>query len=1034
MPVALAPAAVVRPPLDRLRGLIRRYVVLDGLLAAGGVAVAASAVSLAADLVLFHAANVDVVLDAPWAVRAFLLGLVGLAVAGVVGVLVAYRVTRQFSDLSLALLLEKRFPEVLGDRLVTAVELADEAKAGRAGYSLPLVRKTVAEADERLARVPVATVFDWRRLRVRAGRLALLAAVLLAGLVAYSARRSNASDPGRVAYRAIDTAALWAERNVLLRDTPWPRSSHVEVLEPTSAELRIARDASAPKVRVRAYQWVIAERGTLLGWRPLAWADLPGLGIEIPDALGVAADGPVDAAASSALAERADVTEAFDRLGALAEQGRMGRTLRRLDAPPAVTLRYAGFTGTGRAAGSTRGEVPLTRDPNGDYTAELAGLKESVAYTVRARDFRTATRQIVLVPPPQLTRLVRVEAQPAYLFHPPPVDAPPGSLAGLRQLMPEKDLSLTGERSVCTVPAGTELDLTGAADKPLAAVTVTPKAGRVPTAVTVAGDTFTLRFAGAELLIQDAAFDLTLTDADGVSSVRPVLIQVAEDQPPQVEIAVEGLRKTGNGFLATPKARVPFVKESVVRDDTGLRQVEFQFTAVKLESAAVAGLQAQAAVSAFTAAGVSAGLTAATGPIAAAALVRQLSAADAVQAATLPVPAFAGAFGGLPRSTAAGLAARLAAPWTGSPGVIKEVRFGLDGDGFDLQDADAVLESQGRRMRAASPGDVQPRYKVEVSLVATDGNAVAGPKQGRNLEPIRLTVLSEADLLAEISADEAKTAGRFDEALVRLREAQRKLSQQADQLSGATLVPDLMLAARVRAEDIVQDVAKGRDLIQSVVADYLRLRAEVVTNRCDPLVPERYDTVVLRPLEAVFAAEYKAADEALAGFRDPLLDGRRPESPATAAARTTLAALITRLEQIRRDLGDALTEKMARDTLLKIIASQRQVSAALDALRRENRTRLFAPDLLPTAPVTVKPGGTVAVTQKIDWKLFDKGELRVRFDAPPGNEVTVPAEMVVKDDQDGFEYKLTAGAKAGEYVVRVVPSVGPPVEVRVTVK
>jgi len=337
-------------------------------------------------------------------------------------------------------------------------------------------------------------------------------------------------------------------------------------------------------------------------------------------------------------------------------------------------------------------------------------------------------------------------------------------------------------------------------------------------------------------------------------------------------------------------------------------------------------------------------------------------------------------------------------------------------------------------MRAQSPGDVQPRYKVEVSLVATDGNEVAGPKQGRNLEPIRLTVVSEADLLAEISADEAKIALRFDEALRRLRDAQTKLNQQADRLSGEALAPDLMLAARVRAEDIVQDVAKARDLVQAVAADYLRLRAEVVTNRCDVSVPERYDAVVLKPLEAVFAAEYKAADDALAVFRDPLAERRRPDPPAVAAARTTLAALITRLEQIRRDLGDALTEKLLQDRLRQIIASQRQVSAALESLRRDNRTRLFAPELVPAGPVAVAPGGTVTVAQKIDWKLFDKGELRVRFDAPPGNEVTVPAEVVVKDDVEAFEYRLTAGAKRGEYVVRLVPSVGPPVEVRVTVK
>ena len=143
--------------------------------------------------------------------------------------------------------------------------------------------------------------------------------------------------------------------------------------------------------------------------------------------------------------------------------------------------------------GTTRGELRLAREPNGDYAAEVAGLKESVTFTVRAEDFHTAPRDIILLQPPMLTRLTRTEYQPAYLYHPAPEEPTPptagspsvrgpnfGALKGLRQALGEKDLSLTGDRSLCTVPAGTDLVLVGTADKPLAQVFLVPKVGRVP--------------------------------------------------------------------------------------------------------------------------------------------------------------------------------------------------------------------------------------------------------------------------------------------------------------------------------------------------------------------------------------------------------------------------------------------------------------------------------------------------------------------------------------------------------------------------
>jgi hypothetical protein len=223
-------------------------------------------------------------------------------------------------------------------------------------------------------------------------------------------------------------------------------------------------------------------------------------------------------------------------------------------------------------------------------------------------------------------------------------------------------------------------------------------------------DRFSVRFAGDGRVKGTAEFDLVLTDHDGVQSTRTVVVQAVEDQPPQVEVAVEVLRKVGNAYLCTPVARVPLVKESIVRDDTGLSRVEFQFAVTRVEAQVVVGLQVQAIAGIWASAPVVPGLGSAFGPVASAALAGQLGKGDQKQSAALPAAPFERAYEALPKDTAAGLAARLARPPANpdAPAVVRDVKFTLDGDGFDLSEADRVLEARGRRMRAADPTDVSP--------------------------------------------------------------------------------------------------------------------------------------------------------------------------------------------------------------------------------------------------------------------------------------------------------------------------------------
>jgi hypothetical protein len=267
----------VRSPLDRLRGYIRAYVSLEG---AAVVAIFLALwfwACLVLDFGLFKLLSFDWVQGWPLVFRKGLLVILLGALVALVVLKVGLRLFRDFRDTALALVLERRFPGILGDRLITAVELADQEKAALQGYSVAMVQETVHEAAERVDQLPIGQVFDWKRLFGMGFRILFLTAIgygLAAGTFAAVAhwRDHQSAAHGMNAFH--DVATIWFQRDVMMENVPWPRRAHLIQLEPVPDELRIGYDAAAPNVRVRGIKYVIADAGTYDGWRPLMLADL----------------------------------------------------------------------------------------------------------------------------------------------------------------------------------------------------------------------------------------------------------------------------------------------------------------------------------------------------------------------------------------------------------------------------------------------------------------------------------------------------------------------------------------------------------------------------------------------------------------------------------------------------------------------------------------------------------------------------------------------------------------------------------------
>ena len=215
-------ASELQALLRALRRKIRRYVWLEGLAAAVAWLGAAFWASLA----------VDWLFEPPPLVRQVVLAVALGGFAWVLFALVARRALAPLRDASMALLLERRFPQ-FGESLLTSVELAGRG-APAADCDPALLGRTCARAASSARGVQARRVLDPRPLRRRAAAaLALAVSVgLFAGL-------------------RPDLLGVWARRSLAMSNELWPRRTWLEIEGFEGGAAKIARGADLD-VRARA--------------------------------------------------------------------------------------------------------------------------------------------------------------------------------------------------------------------------------------------------------------------------------------------------------------------------------------------------------------------------------------------------------------------------------------------------------------------------------------------------------------------------------------------------------------------------------------------------------------------------------------------------------------------------------------------------------------------------------------------------------------------------------------------------------------
>jgi hypothetical protein len=1091
-------------PLGRLRGIIRRYVTIEGVLALLLFLAAWFWLAMLIDYGVFKLFAFDWALDAPKALRVVALILAVGALLALLVTKIVMRLTRDFSDSSLALILEKRYPHILGDRLITAVQLADLDWAQRYGYSVEMIKKTIDDVRVKIDEVPVQQVFNWRRLWAQGGVfLALtLGLFLLSGVVVCAATRTA---PRQFWNEFTDVSAILTERDVLLQNTPWPRRAYIEVVNFPGDEMRIGRDVPSPKIRVAAYQWVYADSKAHAGWRPLTWGDLnkllgqppaelplqpvrdarfavdfgpflygaahpfaaPTLPADVsavPDDL---ARWPVDrvdqvfvqneevkALLSAKFQTQLDaIAETMGQLEAKAADPGMSRTVRKLQIPDEVELHYWGA--------KTRVDMKLRGEGNNEFAGTLTDLKESVKFHARGENYYTPTKTITLVPPPMLTELRRDEYHPAYLYHKAPFaeakdlpdeqkpyKADPKKLKGLKHILRDQAVSLTGDRSRFDIPMGAEFVLYGKTDKELVEAKILPKPGKFPGIEAEVSDPdpiplpiesgHSIRFdftaAQKTLVTRQTEFEIFLKDTDNVTSKRPIQIVVEEDRPPEVDVVVDVIRKVGSTYLCTPQALIPFTKESKIRDDKGLNRVEYVFTYSEIEPMAVTLKRIEYAGWIFNNVPVMPMLN---DPVYRSAVLMEniprIRPALASVDDRVPIPQFADEYRDHPVALE-DVKKHLDGPRpTGSDvTVVNLVAFPPDAvrmeAGFDLKKV-----AQG--LKRTSETEAQRTYILNLNIVAVDTNVEAErPGIGQNKEMLVFKLVSDGELLTEISREESTLADKLDDAIRRIADVDNKLRSLVARLPGLNK-PEQFTAEQTRANELSEQLGKARDVTNEVFTDYSRILLEFRVNRLPDHLIRDMEQKVVGKLDDVLANDFPQTEEAYGKFHNQLAAARAPGAEEAFAVQSKITVLLNKLREIRAGIGQGLDIKKLISQLEEAIRQQVANQQILELLGRGKQRELFEVIVSPPpAPVSLVAGQKTNIRVPVQIGAAYNGNFTLKLEAASGSDLKVPATITLKEDDKDFVLEVTAGFNKGPFSIRVTPDVGPARDVKVIVK
>ena len=520
----------LRGLLTRLARRIRMYVILEGTAMVLVLLAALFWISLGVDWAWFQASRLELPV---WFRAGFGVVVVGLAAAGLTS-WVLLRLLRRFRARALALVLERRFPE-LDDRLITAVERADSTAPDETPLTGAMFDRTVRDVLEAARRIELGEVFQ---------KAPLLRAVLVATVLV--------SSIGGFARLQPAAMARWNDAYIRLLDSYWDRECALEV----TVERRPGQTAGT-----------FREQDGALVYRHPRGEDLKliikSVGKRVPDQVRISYR-QAGGSGRAHCASLPDGTFRHSRSGLLEDMtfsitggdytNRVPFRVLVRDPPQVdrveLACRYPEYT---------RWNPP--GDPAARTTQVVQGIRAAIPIETDFALVATINKPFVRID---------VRFDPFHLTLGPARDDPTRWEATLTREVGEGEASQAAQLDPAAMVGG---------DSPrrfvLPCVMATDAARLLAEAIDRAGDHG--EFLELPLpLPADSQLKITITDTDDIISSEPsrLTIEGIVDTPPTIETELRGI-----GTAITRMARIPIA--GTIRDDYGVTDVRFEYRVVE---------------------------------------------------------------------------------------------------------------------------------------------------------------------------------------------------------------------------------------------------------------------------------------------------------------------------------------------------------------------------------------------------------------------------------------------------------------------
>jgi hypothetical protein len=315
---------------------------------------------------------------------------------------------------------------------------------------------------------------------------------------------------------------------------------------------------------------------------------------------------------------------------------------------------------------------------------------------------------------------------------------------------------------------------------------------------------------------------------------------------------------------------------------------------------------------------------------------------------------------------------------------------------------------------------IRPRYRLRLTVQATDNNVDTGPRVGQNAETFTFLVVPYEELLAEMNKDEEALGYKAQELadkLAELRTVLDKVIERMPREAGS----DEFRASATRMEEILGELEKSSDLAREILSDCQRLLKEGQVNRLPQSFIENKERII-GLLDEALRNHFERAREAHLVFRDALQSRQPVAPPVVDASRQRHDELIRQIDMVRDLLATTLGITKIAKQLSDVIQNRIDFSALTQTVLQDAKDKIehTLGELSPTAsPVEMNRGERRLVTIDLGRDDFIRGRLAVSLIFPKDSGLSGSTPVYVARLAKTVQLEITAGEKTGQFDVPV---------------